>query len=71
MLWKVRGGGIEPPALTTDLLAVKATDHMKLPAVALSQRLMWLIVSVPVIAKVPPIEVRAIEPADDALNVQA
>jgi hypothetical protein len=57
--------------LITDLLAVNATDHRKLPAVEASCRLMWLIVSVAVIAKVPPIEVRAIEPADDALNVQA
>jgi hypothetical protein len=57
--------------LTTDLLAVKATDHMKLPAVDASQRLMWLIVSVAVIDHVPPIEVKAIDPADDALNVPA
>jgi hypothetical protein len=57
--------------LTTDLLAVKATLHKKLPAVALSQRLMWLIVSVPVIDHVPPIDDNAIEPADAALNVQA
>jgi hypothetical protein len=57
--------------LTTDLLAVNATDHKKLPAVAASQRLMWLIVSVAVIDHVPPIDVNAIEPADDALNVTA
>jgi hypothetical protein len=36
--------------LITDLLAVNATDHRKLPAVEASCRLMWLIVSVAVIA---------------------
>ncbi len=55
--------------LITDLLAVKATDHMKLPAVDASQRLMWLIVSVPVIDHVEAIDVIAIDPAEAALNV--
>jgi hypothetical protein len=32
---------------------------------------MWLIVSVAVIDHVPPMEVNAIDPADDALNVPA
>jgi len=57
--------------LTTDFDAVNATDHMKLPAVDASHKLMWLIVSVAVIDHVPPIAVSAIEPADDALNVPA
>jgi len=57
--------------LITDLEAVKATDHRKLPAVDASHKLMWLIVSVAVIDHVPPIAVSAIEPADDALNVPA
>ena len=57
--------------LITDLEAVNATDHKKVPAVEASQRLMWLIVSVAVIDHVPPIDVNAIDPADDALNVQA
>jgi len=57
--------------LTTDLLAVNATDHRKLPAVDASHKLMCEIVSVAVIDHVPPIAVSAIEPADDALNVPA
>jgi hypothetical protein len=57
--------------LTTDLLAVNATDHRKLPAVELSHRLMCVIVSVPVIAQVPPIDDNAIDPAEAALNVTA
>jgi hypothetical protein len=57
--------------LTTDFDAVNATDHRKLPTVDASHKLMWLIVSVAVIDHVPPIDVSAIEPADDALNVPA
>jgi len=55
--------------LTTDLLAVNATDHKKLPPVEASQKLMWLIVSVAVIDHVEPIDVIAIDPADAALKV--
>jgi hypothetical protein len=55
--------------LITDLLAVNATLHRKLPAVEASHKLMWLIVSVAVIDHVEAIDVIAIDPADDALNV--
>jgi hypothetical protein len=55
--------------LITDLLAVNATDHKKVPAVDASQRLMWLIVSVAVIDHVEAIDVIAMDPAEAALNV--
>ena len=55
--------------LMTDLLVVKATDHIKFPAVEASHKLMWLIVSVAVIDQVEAIDVIAIDPADAALKV--